>query len=50
MTSLVAGPPGRFDGVVLSTGASGEVLLSIPPEVIDHPLAADDLKQLLAVR
>lgn len=37
----------RFDGVVLSGGPDGQVLLSVPPEIIDRPLAAADLARLL---
>lgn len=47
VTALAARQPARFGGVVLSTGPSGEILLSIPPEVIDHPLAGMDLEKVL---
>ncbi|GAB3277617.1 hypothetical protein [Kineosporia babensis] len=44
---LTARAPGRFGGVVLTTGPAGGVLLSIAPEIIDLPLAAADLDALL---
>lgn len=47
VTALAPRSSARFGGVVLSSGPSGEVLLSIPPEVIDHPLAPGDLDQVL---
>ncbi|GAA3640723.1 hypothetical protein GCM10022223_69930 [Kineosporia mesophila] len=37
----------RFDGVVFSSGSVGQVLLSIPPEVVDHVLTDDEVKLLL---
>ncbi|GLY31897.1 hypothetical protein [Kineosporia sp. NBRC 101731] len=37
----------RFDGVVLSSGPLGQVLLSIPPEVVDHALTDDEVGLLL---
>ncbi|MBT0769929.1 hypothetical protein KIH74_13410 [Kineosporia sp. J2-2] len=47
VTSLAPGSPARFDGVVLSSGPRGEVLLSIPPEIIDHPLTVDQVTRLM---
>lgn len=47
VTALAPSAPGRFDGVVLSTGSHGRVLLSIPPEIIDHPMPTEDLHKLL---
>ncbi len=46
VTQLTPRMPGRFGGVVLSAGPSGEVLLSIPPEIIDHAVATADLAAL----
>jgi hypothetical protein len=47
VTALAPRQLARFGGVVLSTGPFGDVLLSIPPEVIDHPLADSDLEKVL---
>jgi len=47
VTSLAPRSLARFGGVLLSTGPLGGVLLSIPPEVIDHALDAGHLDQVL---
>lgn len=47
LTSRSARPPARFEGVVLSIGQKGEVLLSIPPEIIDHPMPPPELERIL---
>lgn len=49
VTALAPSSPGRFGGVVLSTGHDGQVLLSIPPEIIDHPVPPDSLCRLLGL-
>lgn len=47
VTALAPRQLARFGGVVLSAGSFGEVLLSIPPEVIDHRLADGVLEKVL---
>ncbi|GAB6903251.1 hypothetical protein [Kineosporia succinea] len=47
VTSRSARSPARFGGVLLSAGPFGEILLSIPPEIIDHPLSEDEVVRLL---